>query len=225
MELIQSVIRRRLLLLNNSTIGHQAEKIFRENIVIKEKLKCFFQKNIHSIEKVHGKKTDNLILFEDNSFVSVQNKKIKWIGGRGLSVDRRPLEKCFSPDINTLLGKLCLDKNISNNEKFLLTRKLEKQEVETFIRKVFLGKVLSPHYFIFMQSEKLFSFNLFLLKSDVLLDFLINNINVEVKKTCLSLGKNIYLQRKGSLKNDKKYHDIQTKFIVSQEILDFCQKL
>lgn len=226
MELIQAIIRRKLLFnQNNSILGHKAEKIFRESSLIKCRLEKYFGRSIHTIEKVHGKKTDNLILFDDNSFVSIQNKKIKEIGGRGLSVDRRSLDKCFSQDINLLLGKLCLEKNISQNEKYLLKRKLENQDLKPFLEKIFTGNILKPQHFIFMQSHNLINYQLYSLETQKLMEYLNNNIQIDVKNTCLYLGQNIYLQRKGGKKKDKKYQDIQTKFIITKDILDISQKI
>lgn len=226
MEFVQAIIRRKLLLnINNSILGNQAEKIFRENLIIRNSLENYFGKSIHTIEKIHGKKTDNLILFKNNSFVSVQNKRIKEIGGRGLSVDRRPINKCFNSDINLLLGKLCIEKNISNEEKFLLKRKLQNENIYPFIEKVFLGSVLKPQYFIFMQSDNLFYHKLFIIDTNKLINHFIDNIDIQVKNTCLYLNKNIYLQRKGSKKYDKKFQDIQTKFIIDKDILNISQNI
>ena len=75
-----------------------------------------------------------------------------------------------------------------------------------------------------MKFEKL-SWTLYILSLHKLLSFFKNNMDIQVKNTCLHLNKNIYLQRKGGIKNDKKYNDIQTKFVIDENILQFCYKI
>ena len=84
--------------------GYRAEDIFRTDKKIKCNLEKYFGKNIRSIAKIHGKKYDSKIYFEDGSIVNIQNKKIENLGGRGDSFDRRHIKNTFtSPEIKKYL--------------------------------------------------------------------------------------------------------------------------
>ena len=76
--------------------GFNAEDIFRTDELIKCKLEKYFEKKIISLHKIHGKKYDTKIYFEDDSSINIQNKKIENLGGRGDSFDRRHIKNTFN---------------------------------------------------------------------------------------------------------------------------------
>lgn len=76
--------------------GFKAEDIFRTDNLIKCSLEKYFGKNIISLNKIHGKKYDTKIYFEDESSINIQNKKIENLGGRGDSFDRRHIKNTFN---------------------------------------------------------------------------------------------------------------------------------
>ena len=55
--------------------GFKAENIFRTDETIKCKLEEYLGKKISSLHKIHGKKYDTKIYFEDGSSINIQNKK------------------------------------------------------------------------------------------------------------------------------------------------------
>ena len=56
--------------------GFNAEKYFQNNTDIKNSLQNYFNKPINRIDTVSGrKKSDSKIIFEDGTFVHIQNKK------------------------------------------------------------------------------------------------------------------------------------------------------
>lgn len=54
------------------------------------------KKKIISLHKIHGKKYDTKIYFEDDCSINIQNKKIENLGGRGDSFDRRHIKNTFN---------------------------------------------------------------------------------------------------------------------------------
>ena len=89
--------------------GFKAEDIFRTDTLIKSALEKYFEKNIISLNKIHGKKYDTKIYFEDGNFINIQNKKIENLGGRGDSFDRRHIKDTFiNPNIRKYLTLLTL---------------------------------------------------------------------------------------------------------------------
>ena len=82
---------------NSSTAksGFKAEEIFRTDKLIKCKLEKYFGKKIISLDKIHGKKYDTKMYFEDGTILNIQNKKIENLGGRGDSFDRRHIKNTF----------------------------------------------------------------------------------------------------------------------------------
>lgn len=89
--------------------GFIGEDIFRTDEAIKCRLEKYFGKTIISFEKIHGKKYDSKIYFEDGSSKNIQNKKIEGLGGRGDSFDRRHIKNTFkNEDIRRYLTLLTL---------------------------------------------------------------------------------------------------------------------
>jgi hypothetical protein len=75
--------------------GYKAEEFFRTNIDIKQSLENYFNSNIINMNKIHGEKYDTIIIFDNDTKLNIQNKKIENIGGRGDSFDRRHIKNTF----------------------------------------------------------------------------------------------------------------------------------
>lgn len=111
-------------------------------------------------------------------------------------------------------------KDISTQQKEQLTALLDdKAAIFNIVTDVLLGK--NKHY---MPEHMLFietvddSYNVYSCSVHKLIGYILKNIHVSVKETCVHIGKNIYFQRRGGDKTDKSPNDIQTKFKLTPEI-------
>ena len=78
------------------------------------------------LNKIHGKKYDTKIYFEDGSSVNVQNKKIENLGGRGDSFDRRHIKDTFiNPNIRKYLTLLTLIRKTKTETQMSESQKLD----------------------------------------------------------------------------------------------------
>ena len=129
--------------------GHKAEDICITDVSIRASLEKYFEKNIVSINKFHGKKYDTIIYFEDGGSTKIQNKKIENLGGRGESFDRRHIKNTFTNQnikkYLTLLTLIREKKNktvMSNDQKidFIKLCNLDLSDIKQYINKTLIGE-------------------------------------------------------------------------------------
>jgi len=220
--------------------GFKAEEIFRTDSDIKLRLEKYFGKGIKSLDKVHGKKYDTRIVFEDGTISNIQNKKIENLGGRGDSFDRRCIQNTFHhPDIISNLELLTLSRptktttSMTEDEKraFVKLCNDNLDDIKQYVEKTLIGEEGEKNeYWCIMKTDKTFSsMELYMIKSEVLMGFVEKTLNIDIKMksngTCLHLSPNIALQRKGGGKTDSKPDDIQAKLKCTQDILDLCERI
>lgn len=220
--------------------GFKAEEIFRTDKEIKTALETYFKLIIDLIEKIHGKKYDTLITFNNNTKVNIQNKKIETLGCRGDSFDRRHIKNTFeNPFIRKYLTLLSLIRK-SKTETFMT--KEQKQDfinlcncnlndVKQYIKKTLIGENGEENnYWCIMKTDKNFNkIELYVLSSLKLYEFICGSIKIDIKMkkngTCLHLSPYISLQRKGGGNTDNSPNHIQAKFKITQDILNLCDKI
>ena len=218
--------------------GFKAEEIFRTDDCIKSSLEKYFNKKIISLNKIHGRKYDTLVYFEDKSITSIQNKKIENLGGRGDSFDRRHIKNTFDNQFIkkylTLLTLIRINKNetvMTNLQKkdFIDLCNNNIDDIKQYIKKILFGED-QVNYWCIMKTNKVFSNKLlYIISSDKLLKFIENTLKIDIKfkknGTCLHLSPYIALQRKGGTNTDHSPNHIQAKFKITQEILNLCDEV
>ena len=220
--------------------GFKAEEIFRTDNKIKKALETYFKLNIVSMEKIQGKKYDTLTTFNNNTKVTIQNKKIENLGGRGDSFDRRHITKTFDNQfIKKYLTHLTL---IRKSKKETFMTEDQKQDfidlcnnnlidIKKYIKKTLLGEDGEENNFwCIMKTDKNFNkMEIYMLSSVNLYEFMCASIKIDIKMkkngTCLHLSPYISLQRKGGENTDRSPNHIQAKFKITQDILNLCDKI
>ncbi len=220
--------------------GFKAEQIFRNDDKIITALEKYFKLKITKIQKIHNKKYDSIIEFENNTTVRIQNKKIENINGRGDSFDRRHIKYTF---INQFIRKYLsyltlfrthkLKSNMSNEQKydFIKICNSNLEDIKQYIKKTLLGEINEENEFwCIMKTDKNFNkIELYIITSKKLYDYIINSVNIDIKMksngTCLHLSPYISLQRKGGGDTDYAPNHIQAKFKITQDILNLCEKI
>lgn len=220
--------------------GFQAEEIFRSDVIIKKKLENYFNKKIIRMNKIHGKKYDTEIYFDDETIINIQNKKIENYNGRGDSFDRRHIKHTFSNifirKYLTLLTLIRKSKrktlmSIEQKKDFIKLCNNNLDDILNYINKTLIGENDDKnHYWCIMKTDLNFSTKeLYIISSNTLFNFIINNLNIDIKfkdnGTSLHLSKNISLQRKGGEKTDKNPNHIQAKLKFTLELLELCDKI
>lgn len=221
--------------------GFKAENIFRTDELIKCKLEKYFGKKIISLHKIHGKKYDTKIYFEDGDSINIQNKKIENLGGRGDSFDRRHIKNTFnSQEIRKYLTLLTLIRKNKNETLMSEGQKIDFMklcnnnlgDVSQYIKKTLIGEddTEMNDYWCIMKTNKTFTdMELYIISSKKLFEHIEKTIEIDIKLkkngTCLHLSPYIALQRKGGGNTDHSPNHIQAKFKVTQEILNLCDNL
>lgn len=220
--------------------GFKAEDIFRTDELIKCKLEEYFRKKINSLDKIHGKKYDTKIYFEDNSSINIQNKKIENLGGRGDSFDRRHIKNTFNNQeirkyltLLTLIRKSKNETLMSEEQKKDFTKLCNNNldDIAQYIKKTLIGENTEVNdYWCIMKINKTFTnMELYIISSKKIFEFIKQTIKIDIKLkkngTCLHLSPYIALQRKGGGNTDHSPNHIQAKFKFTQEILNLCDKL
>jgi hypothetical protein len=220
--------------------GFKAEEIFRTNTKIKITLEAYFKSNIVLMEKIHGKKYDTLITFNNNTKINIQNKKIENLGGRGDSFDRRHIKNTFDNQfIRKYLTHLSLIRKIKTatlmtaeqKQDFINLCNSNLHDIKQYIKKTLIGEYNKENnYWCIMKTDNCFKkMEIYVLSSLKLYEFICSSIKIDInmKKngTCLHLSPYISLQRKGGGKTDHSPNHIQAKFKITQEILNLCDKI
>jgi len=166
--------------------------------------------------RVHRKKYDIKIEFENGSIITIQNKDGNG-SGRGWSVDRRKVEAYKDEQLITLLRTLCLKQG---TEKPIISNNISKNVINMCI--LCENKDEYPTYFTHTKSDKntgqIISITICL--TTTLMEFLHKDLyqTMEPKRTCVHLSPTCYLQRKGGGKKDANPDNIQMKFRFTQAI-------
>lgn len=221
--------------------GFRAENIFRTDELIKCKLEKYFGKTIISLDKIHGKKYDTKIYFNDCSSINIQNKKIENLGGRGDSFDRRHIKNTFNNEyIRKYLTLLTLIRKSKNETSMSEAQKIDfmklcnnnLDDILQYIKKTLIGECDTEmnDYWCIMKTNKTFvNIDLYIISSKKLFKFIEETIKIDIKLkkngTCLHLSPYIALQRKGGCNSDNSPNHIQAKFKITQVILNLCDKL
>ena len=219
--------------LNGSQIaksGFTAETMMTNQSNIIPALEQYFGKQIkpNGITKVEGRsKSDNKIEFSDetHSMIQLKNTAIKTNGvanvkSRGFSIDRRDVDKIDpeSPELTETLMSVCLRDTTKERKT------VSKDVSEKIVKRNILGSepTTEPDYFIKTESDRNTGeiVRLSIATKDVFVGKLVSLLHDTVisKKTCVHLSPNIYLQRKGGTKGEKKPNQIQTKMVLTQDI-------
>ena len=222
--------------------GFKAEDIFRTDESIKIALESYFGKSIVSLNKIHGKKYDTQLIFQDGTKVNIQNKKIERLGGRGDSFDRRHIRDTFQSQlIRKYLTLLTLYKKpetgtkttmiIEQKRDFIQLCNQHLDDIRQYISKTLIGQGDDAnHYWCIMKTNKTFSKKeIYIISSDVLANFIDTTIQIDIKMkangTCLHLSPYIALQRKGGGNTDHSPNHIQAKFKITEEIIKRCDRI
>lgn len=210
------------LLMGNSKNSLVAKNGFRAEVELcsQKKLKLpfelHFKKPIKSLTRIHRKKSDIKIEFEDGTNTTIQNKDGDG-KGRGWSVDRRKVEAFDNEQLTTLLKTKCLKQG---TEKPIISDNISKN----VIKMCMLGKNEEecPKYFTHTKSDKITGniISMSICDTDTLMAFIYGGIYkvMEPKRTCVHLSPNCYLQRKGGGKNDANPDNIQMKFKFTEAV-------
>jgi len=211
--------------------GFIAEEMMTKQEDIKSCFEMYFGKPITKIVKMdcrpHPKKSDIKFEFEDGTSDTAQVKNTaikpneqKKVAGRGWSVDRRDSDKICSGslELTETLSSVCL------GDKTKDRKTVGKSVSEMVLHQNILGceESTKPNYFIKTESDRITGEikHLGICPRDKFYGKLVENLyeTVVSKKTCVHLSPNIYLQRKGGKKGEKRPNQIQTKMIFTPDI-------
>jgi len=194
--------------------GFRAEVAICSQKNIKQSLETYFNLPIQCLTRIHGKKSDIKIKFEDGTETTTQNKDGDG-KGRGWSVDRRKVDAFNDENLTILLKTLCLKQG---TEKPILSDIVSKNVIDMCI----LGTEECPKYFTHTISDKCKGniISMSICPTDMLMAFMHEKLYKEMvtKRTCVHLNPNCYLQRKGGGKKDANPDNIQMKFRFTKEI-------
>jgi hypothetical protein len=220
--------------------GFKAEDIFRTDESIQTALETYFGKKIVSLNKVHGKKYDTQLIFQDGTKVNIQNKKIERLGGRGDSFDRRHIRDTFQNQfIRKYLTLLTLYRKSKTTTTMTLDQKRDfiqlcnnnLDDIRQYISKTLIGHGEDAnHYWCIMKTDKTFSKKeIYMISSDILRCIIDKSLQIDIKMktngTCLHLSPYIALQRKGGGNTDYSPNHIQAKFKITEEIIKRCDRI
>lgn len=196
--------------------GFKAEDSICSQEDVKKALENYFDSHIKCLTRIHGKKSDIKIEFENGTVTTTQNKDGEG-KGRGWSVDRRKVEGFGDETLMTLLKTLCLKQG---TEKPVVSADLSK----TVLQMCLLGAKAEdrPNYFTHTKSDKSTGkiISVGICRTDTLMAFMYQELYkvMEPKRTCVHLSPNCYLQRKGGVKKDANPDNIQMKFRFTEAV-------
>jgi hypothetical protein len=194
--------------------GFRAEVAICEQEDVKQSLEVYFNLPITRFKRVHGKKYDIIIEFENGTDTTIQNKDGDG-QGRGWSVDRRKVEGFQDETLITLLKTLCLKQG---TEKPIVSDNISKNVINMCI--LGANEAEYPKYFTHTKSDKNNGkiIAMGICRTDTLMTFMYGELynTMEPKRTCVHLSPNCYLQRKGGGTKDANPDNIQMKFKLTE---------
>ncbi len=203
--------------------GFRAETLFCSLPYVKAALEEFFQIGIKSIKSAPSrKKTDIIVVFDDDTSINIQNKNGK--NARGFSIDRRRVGLLTKvPNCETLLRNVCLKEGgerpvVGVEESHSILRRAVLGEEKAYKPDFFTHTVVSPEGEITHLS---------ICSVDDFMNKLEGELYKEMvpKKTCVHLSPSIYLQRKGGGAADHAPNDIQIKWKQGTIVKDLFTEL
>ena len=211
-----------LLLMGSSRNSLVAKNGFRAEVAIcsqeniKQSLELYFNSPIKCLTRIHGKKYDIKIVFENGTETTTQNKDGDG-KGRGWSVDRRKVEAFKDEQLTTLLKTICLKQG---TEKPIISDNISKNVINMCMLGVTEEEY--PKYFTHTKSDKSTGniISMSICHTDTLMAFMYGELYkvMEPKRTCVHLSPNCYLQRKGGGKKDANPDNIQMKFRFTESV-------
>jgi hypothetical protein len=202
--------------------GHTAEGLLCTQASVRTAFSVYFDQEVTAIEKIpsrpHPKKSDLRIRFADGSSVTVQNKNGGW-GGRGYSVDRRPVQDVAPtcPALTETLRTVCLHEEGSRLS-------IEKEVGLDVIRRCILGTEAStqPDYFLHSTLADGQISSMAIVRTDVFMNRIVSDVydTAVSKQTCVHISPHIYLQRKGGGSADTRPNDIQMKLRITPAVAE-----
>ncbi len=190
--------------------GFRAETLFCTLPSVKAALERFFDVGIKSIKPAPSrKKTDIIVVFDDDTSVNIQNKNGE--NARGFSIDRRRVGLITGvPDCERLLRNVCLKEGVDRPL-------VNVDESRCILKKAVLGEEdkYRPDFFTHtVVSEEGEITHLSICCVEDFMEKLESELYKEMvpKKTCVHLSPSIYLQRKGGGTADHAPNDIQIKW-------------
>jgi hypothetical protein len=203
--------------------GFRAETLFCSLPSVKAALEGLFQIGIKSIKPAPSrKKTDIIVVFDDNTSVNIQNKNGE--NARGFSIDRRRVGLITAvPECETLLRNVCLKEGV-------VRPTVGVKESRCILKKAVLGEesLYKPDFFTHtvVSSEGEIT-HLSICCVEDFMEKLEGELYKEMvpKKTCVHLSPSIYLQRKGGGSADHAPNDIQIKWKQGTIVKDLFTEL
>ena len=196
--------------------GFRAEVAICSQENIKQSLEIYFNSPIKCLTRIHGKKYDIKIKFENGIETTIQNKDGDG-KGRGWSVDRRKVEAFKDEQLVTLLKTLCLKQG---TVKPIISDIISKNVINMCILGVTEEEY--PKYFTHTKTDKSKGniISMSICHTDTLMAFMYGELYkvMEPKRTCVHLSPNCYLQRKGGGKKDANPDNIQMKFRFTEAV-------
>lgn len=189
--------------------GNKAEQYFCQNLNVKHSLEAYFDKPIASIDtfEYKRKKTDILTKFADGSHSKLQLKNGAG-NNRGWSADRRSVDTFpICDEGKTLLKNVCLKRDtyrpvVTNPPELIPTLLLGSDDE------------MKPDHFVHTEFDTDGTLKkLSIASAKKIIEALQAENYTELcpKRTCVHIGPNLYLQRKGGGSADSKPDDIQLK--------------
>lgn len=178
----------------------------------------------------HGKKTD---VFLAPWNVKFQIKKVSNVGkDRGHHVDRRSVERftsTFPSHVKDAFSKFMISRDMTRQEKETLRQSLQ-QETKVWLDlliELIIGQDphFAPDYFLIVETKDLAKGKLYLLCVHTLLGYLMKNLHVQIKETCIHVTPCMYLQRRGGDATDSRPNDIQTKLVLHEDVIKLSSYL
>ena len=196
--------------------GFRAETAICSQEDVKRSLELYFNSPIKCLNRLHGKKTDINIEFENGTITTTQNKDGNGTG-RGWSVDRRKVEGFKDESLITLLKTLCLKQGA---EKPIISDRISKNVINMCM--IGSDEKEYPRYFTHTKSDKITGkiISMSICGTEKLMAFMYNELyeSMVPKLTCVHLSPNCYLQRKGGGLKDTTPDNIQMKFIFTEAV-------
>ena len=204
--------------------GFKVEKFFRECPIIRSKLSKFFNWSITDIKKSpHGLKHDNIVHIGDAQ-IPIQNKKFKNFGGRGDSFDRRFIANAFThPDIQIQLDELCNRRSMNKEQKASFEELLKANTAE--VKQYIFSCIGDSLYWVFIHTDDCSEYTMYIIATSHLKEWIYQNIDIQVKRTCVHLTPNIYIQRKGGGKTDPHPEHVQIKLKITPSLIEMCKRV
>lgn len=178
-------------------------------------------RNVFDIQKINRKKSDILIHMTDGTTKTAQIKSINNANtnykSRGHSIDRRQIIK-YPPDFHSILNRVICGEN--QQQYILPSINCAKNVIQLIINGD--DAKYKPDYYMVINITDCSICRIRICHTDKLLNYLMSNIQLKMKRTCFHLVRNgiLYLQKKGGCNSDRSPNDIQAKMCITEDVLN-----